>query len=125
MQTSETTSALDELADRQKREQSRHYARQPKPVKDIIAKLVMRRGLGRVLASAQLEEIWHQIVGRDVAAHSRPGQIRGGILEVIVTHSVLKQEMRYTEQQTLAQLRQHAPQLAVRGLRYRIGRIGS
>jgi len=123
MQACETTSALDELARRQKSEQARRYARQPKPVKDVIARLVMRRGLGRVLASTQLEQIWHQIVGRDVATRSRPGQIRGGILEIIVTHSVLKQEMRYTEQQTLAQLRQHAPQLAVRGLRYRIGRL--
>ncbi len=119
----EITEIFDQVGQRRQREQKRWYARSAKPIKQIMADLVVRRGLGRVLATEQLNETWRKIVGDPFAAQSQPGPLRGGVLEIVVTHTVYKQEMQYMEEQILAQLHEQAPDMKIRGLRYRVGQI--
>lgn len=114
---------LADLPERQRREFGRRQAWDAKPVKEIIAKLVTRHGLGRILASEELADSWIEIVGAQIAAHSQPGNLRRGILEIHVTHSVFKQELQYQQKQILARLGEEAPDLSIRGLRFRVGTI--
>ena len=115
--------ALDQLAERRKREQRRWFARGAKSAKQIMADLMVRRGLGRVLATEALHDVWRKIVGDTLAAQSQPGPLRGGTLEIIVTHTIFKQEMIYVEKQILSQLAQQAPELKIDRLRYRVGQL--
>ena len=119
----EITDVFDQFGQRRQREQKRWYARSAKPIKQIMADLVVRRGLGRVLATEELNQTWRKIVGEPFAAQSQPSQLRGGILEIIVTHTVYKQEMQYLEEKILAQLHEQAADMKIRGLRYRVGQI--
>ena len=119
----EIEEVFEQVGQRRKREVKRWYARSAKPIKQIIADLMVRRGLGRVLATEQLNETWREIVGDPFAAQSQPGQLRGGILEIVVAHTAYKQEMQYMEEQILAQLHEQAADMKIRGLRYRVGQI--
>ena len=119
----EIAEMIGQLGHRRQHEEKKWYARRPKPIKQIMADLVVRRGLGRVLATEELNRTWREIVGEPFAAQSRPGQLRGGILEIVVTHTVYKQEMKYMEEQILAQLHEQAADMKIRGLRYRVGQI--
>jgi len=115
--------AFDQLAERRKREQQQRFARGAKSAKQIMADLMVRRGLGRVLATEALLDVWRKIVGDTLAAQSQPGSLRGGTLEIIVTHTIFQQEMKYTEKQILTQLAQQAPELKIDRLRYRVGQL--
>lgn len=117
----EVAEILDDLPQRQRREYGRSRVLRAKPVKEIVAQVVTRHGLGRILASEELADAWQDIVGVEIAAHSRPGAIRSGKLEIIVTHSAFKQELQYQESRIVAQLVQEAPALAIRGIRFRVG----
>ncbi len=120
---SDVEQILADFPERQRREFGRRRARDAKPVKEIIVKLVTRHGLGRILASEELAESWRNIVGAQIAAHSQPGNLRRGVLEIHVTHSVFKQELQYQSQQILARLGQEAPVRSIRSLRFRVGTI--
>ena len=115
--------AIDELRERRKREQRRWHARGAKSAKQIMADLMVRRGLGRVLATEALHDVWRKVVGDMLAAQSQPGSLRGGTLDIIVTHTIFQQEMKYAEKQILTQLAQQAPEFKVDRLRYRVGQL--
>jgi len=115
--------AWAELQQRRERERRRRFARRPKPISGVLAKVVQRRGYGRLLATGQLNGVWRQAVGEPFARFTRPAGIRGGKLEVIVASSVIRQEIEYRRSELLARLGELAPELQIRGLRFRVGTV--
>ncbi len=95
----------------------------PKPIGNILAQLMARRGYARVESAGLSAEAWRQAAGEQLAALSRPGQVRRGVLEVLVTSSTLVQELGFQKQQLLKRLHELLPDEKIGDLRFRVGPI--
>jgi predicted nucleic acid-binding Zn ribbon protein len=95
----------------------------PQRIGDVLAELVARRGLGRVQSGELLSGAWRQAVGEFAARHSRVGAVRRGVLEVVVAHSALVQELTFRKPDLLVQLARFAPDEQIRDLRFRCGAV--
>ncbi len=83
-----------------------------------------RRGYARVQSGGTCAEAWRQAAGEALAGHSRATQVRRGVLEVLVDHSTLVQELGYQKPQLLARLAQLLPDEKIRDLKLRVGVVG-
>jgi predicted nucleic acid-binding Zn ribbon protein len=87
---------------------------------------VLRGMAGRIAALegtpvAQLAQEWKQIVGEAVAAHSRPGRLQNGRLDVFVDSSVWLSELsRHGKAEVLRNLRDRLPHAGVRDVLFRL-----
>lgn len=115
--------ALLELARNRRREQVRHAARRPKRIGDVLTRLMARQGYARVQSSQELEDAWRDAVGQPLADQTRIGRLRRGVLEVVVSHSAVGQELTYAKRAILARLVQLVPDQTIRDLRVRSGPI--
>jgi len=64
----------------------------PEGLGEILSRLFTARGWGRRQDRLNLERAWAESVGPDHAAHTRPGALRRGTLEVVVDNAVLLQD---------------------------------
>jgi hypothetical protein len=115
--------AVADFAARRDREQRRHYARRPKRISDVLAKVVLARGYGRVQSIENLATAWQAAVGESLARFSSPGGWKRGVLEVTVSTSTVVQELGFQKQRILAALRTEFPDAKLRDLRFRVGPI--
>src|SRR5271166_5705245 len=96
--------------------------RGPEGIGDILGRLFIARGWGRRQGRLQLERAWAEAVGPLHAAHTRPGGIRRGVLEVVVDNAVLLQELAHFEKRRLLEaLRRRLPNTPLSDLRFRAG----
>lgn len=95
----------------------------PKPIAHVLAELMARRGYGRVQAVAALAETWSAAAGETLAARTRAGRLRQGVLEVWCLNSVLVQELAFQKQALLRKLEELAPRQRISDLRFRVGPI--
>jgi hypothetical protein len=112
-----------DYAARREREARRSYARRPKRIADVVAQLVAQRGYGRVEANEELAAAWQAAAGEPLAAASRAGKIRRGVLEVLVANSTAMQEFTFHKQRILTELNQRLKGANIRSLRFRVGQI--
>jgi predicted nucleic acid-binding Zn ribbon protein len=90
----------------------------PQPLGEIISRLFAARGWGRQQGRLQLERAWAEAAGPDVAAHTKPGALRRGVLEVTVDNAVLIQELaHFHKRRLLEQLRRQLPNTPLTDLR--------
>lgn len=113
----------DDLARKCDRERRRSYARQPKPIGNVLAQLITARGYGRVQADGQLQQAWTAVVGERLAPHSRACRIYRGKLEVLVANSTARQELEFDRQRLLDEVRRQLPDAGIRELRFRVGAL--
>lgn len=95
----------------------------PEAIGDILSQVISRRGIGRVKATAALNDLWQEVVGEDFASFSRAGSLRRGTLEVLVSHSAIMQELAFRQHELLAQLNRKAPEHNISKLRFRQGAV--
>ncbi len=96
----------------------------PEPLGEILSRLFTARGWGRQQGRLQLEQAWREVVGAQHAAHTRPGALRRGVLEVIVDNAVLLQELaHFHKRRLLEQLRRRLPNTPLTDLRFCAGVI--
>jgi predicted nucleic acid-binding Zn ribbon protein len=95
----------------------------PKPLGDVLAELMARRGYNRELAAARYADAWHEAAGEFIASQSRVGSVQRGVLEVVVASSVLAQEITFQKPTILSQLTRLLPQERIARLRLRVGPI--
>jgi hypothetical protein len=93
----------------------------PENLADVVAKLFASRGWGRRSERVRLEQAWAAAAG-DVAADTRLGAFRRGVLEVEVRTAVLMQELaQFRKRALLTALRHGLPGVTVADLRFRAG----
>jgi len=97
----------------------------PQSVRDVVAELISRRGIGRTQSLGVRDAAWREALGEALARQTRPGAVRRGTLEVIVANSTLLQELTFQKTEIVKRLTQHAPELAVQNIRFRVGPIPS
>lgn len=95
----------------------------PVPVAELMSQLLSRRGYVQTLSNEQLNEAWAAAVGPDGAARTRPGKLRGGVLEIYTLDSPLIQELTFRKRELIQKLGELLPESKIRDLRLRVGDV--
>ena len=126
MNTSDIDIANEQLQDLQRRRASHQRwfnAKRPKPIGNVIAQLVQRRGYAQVRAAGERENAWQGAVGDELAAVTSVYKLRRGVLEVLVANSLLMQELTFRKEELLVSLQAELPEAGIKQLRFRVGQI--
>src|SRR5262245_49670685 len=78
----------------------------PQAMGDVMSQLLARRGYAQVQSAALCESAWQTAVGEKLAPHTRPGNVRRGVLEVLVATSSVLQELAFLKAKVIKQLAQ-------------------
>ena len=95
----------------------------PKPIADVLAQLMARRGYAREQSAAAYGEAWRRAVGEPLSKFTQAGVLKRGALEITVANSVLVQELGYQKAELIAKLCQLLPDQNIRDLRFRVGSV--
>ena len=104
-------------------DQRRPKIRPPAKMADVLSNLMSKRGYGRVLSTNSLDDAWQKVVGPRFAGDTRPGNIKRGVLEVLVASSAVLQELTFQKKQLLNKIQTEAPDQKITDLRFKVGAI--
>src|SRR4051812_15197933 len=98
--------------------------RGPRVLSEILGELFTVRGFGRLRALGELEEVWNTAVGEPHCHQTRVGEVRHGVLTVVVAHPALLGELAaFRKPELLQALRAGAPGTTIHDIRFRVGPI--
>ena len=97
--------------------------RGPQKIGLVIADLMVRRGYGQAEWRDQVCQAWLETAGPQMGRLCRPGNVRRGILEVIVNSSSVLQELTFQKLSLLKKIQQQLPDAKIRDLRFRVGEV--
>ena len=98
--------------------------RGPKALSEILGELFTVKGYGQLRALGELEEAWNTAVGEPHCHQTRVGEVRRGVLTVIVAHPTLLEELAaFRKPELLQALRAGAPATPIQDIRFRVGPI--
>jgi predicted nucleic acid-binding Zn ribbon protein len=95
----------------------------PKQMRDVLSQLLAKRGYAQIQTAASCEAAWREAVGEKLAGHTRPGNVRRGILEVLVRNSSVLQELSFLKAKAVKTLSRLVPEQQIKGVRFRVGAI--
>jgi predicted nucleic acid-binding Zn ribbon protein len=104
-------------------DQRRPKIRPPKRMADVLSNLMSKRGYARVLSTSSLDDAWQKIIGPRFAGDTRPGNVKRGVLEVLVANNAVIQELTFQKKQLLKKLQVEAPDQKITDLRFKVGAI--
>jgi len=96
--------------------------RDPRKLSDVLPQLMARRGYNRLLTEENYTELWEEIAGH-LSKHSRPGQIRRGVLEIVASNSAVVQELTFQKRQLTKAISERMPDQKIRDLRFVVGSV--
>ena len=73
-----------------------------KTLKQAIEELVRAYGLNDKLLKTQVEQVWEQIVGKDLAKHTGRIDIDKTTLKIEITSSALRHELSFSKTKLIA-----------------------
>lgn len=76
----------------------------PEGLGGVLGDIVRARGWETQLRAAQLHESWPDIVGPQLAGRSRPGRLRGGVLQVVVEAPRWATQLQYMTEQLIGRV---------------------
>jgi predicted nucleic acid-binding Zn ribbon protein len=85
----------------------------PEGLGEILARALKEAGVRGPSRDSSLDDAWREVVGEDVARHSRVSSLRKGILTVEVFSAPLREELEVYRREEL-----------LRALRGRLGGVG-
>jgi predicted nucleic acid-binding Zn ribbon protein len=109
------------LRDDYRRKQIRIPA--PKPMRNVLSQLLAKRGYAQVQTAAGCQAAWSEAVGEKLAGDSRPGNVRRGVLEVLVRNSSALHELSFVKAKVVRILKQLIPEQQIRDVRFRVGTL--
>jgi len=92
----------------------------PQPIGRAVARLLARTGYAGEQATASLAAAWQEAAPDSLRGGSQPGLVRGGVLEVFVSHSALVQEFGFHKPAVLARLQTLVPTAGINDIRLRV-----
>lgn len=117
------TEAWTDFAQHREAEKRYFHGRAPKPIGNVLAQLVSRRGYAQIRAAGERDEAWQRVVGEEFARMTQVSALRRGVLEVLVANSLLMQELTFRKEQLLSDLQAAIPDAGVKQLKFKVGRI--
>jgi predicted nucleic acid-binding Zn ribbon protein len=70
----------------------------PESISTIIARQLEQSGLAKGIKQASIEHIWSELVGPEIAVHTRVVKVQAGRVFVSVDSSVWRQELLYKKE---------------------------
>lgn len=93
----------------------------PTSLGNILGQLFQLRGYGRKRADRQLQQVWSEVAGTEIAARSKAQAIKSGVLQVCVTNGVVLNELvGYLKHEILEKLRTNHASLRIRDIKFRL-----
>lgn len=104
------------------KERERPYDKsEPKAVGELLSDLFALRGYGRVQTSQQIQQVWTDVAGVEIAAMTKAVGIKNGVLQINVSNSALLSELAsFHKQQFLEEFRTKHPDLKVRDMKFKL-----
>jgi hypothetical protein len=97
---------------------------EPKPLASVLQAVLVEKGLGRKLGMAAIEKTWEEVLGPQKAAMTRLGQVRRGLLHVVVGNSPLLSELTHFYKPALLKaLKQSGACAGLNDIRFRLGSL--
>jgi predicted nucleic acid-binding Zn ribbon protein len=104
-------------------DQRRPKIRPPKKMADVLSNLMSKRGYGRVIATGNFDDAWQAAIGPRFAGDTRCGNVKRGVLEVLVASSAVLQELTFSKKQILTKLQTSSPDQKITDLKFKVGAI--
>ena len=98
--------------------------RTPQQVADVISGLIARHGYANEQGERELSESWRKVVGDEMGGDSTTGNLRRGVLEIVVRNSIVLQELAFRKRELIRNLVEQLPERNIRDIRFRVGNIG-
>ena len=99
------------------------FPRREKHLGEALSQLMSKRGYAQVQTAACSDEAWRKAAGEELCKETRPGQIKNGVLEVLVRHPAVVQELTFMKAKLVKKLSQLIPDLRIRDLKFRVGAV--
>lgn len=90
------------------------------PLKEVLSRVMMARGWGKVSAQARLEATWHTVVGPQWKPFTQALALKRGVLEIRVADAITHQQLAMSKTQLLQGM-QEALGNQVKSLKMRVG----
>jgi|GEM_PF-1135387 len=104
-------------------ERKKRFVPTPPAMANVMSKLISKRGYAEIQTTSNQRELWEKIAGSRMAAHSRPGKVRGTAWEIFVRNSVLLQEFSFVHSKLVKSLQQECPETKVKSLKFKVGPV--
>ncbi len=90
---------------------------------DVLSELLARTGCARIRATEGIEQAWQTIVKQPLAAYTKLGHLRRGVLDVYVAHSPMLQELSFRKKELRRGLIDRLPDQGIKDLRFRLAAV--
>jgi predicted nucleic acid-binding Zn ribbon protein len=95
---------------------------EPAPFAKGLDRVLRHMGTAPAQTGRSLVDAWPDLVGEGVAAHARPGSIRGGVLTVLVDGPAWVTELKWLENELVDRLAESLGPGQVRSLSIKVER---
>lgn len=113
----------EEFANAQNQVQNRQrFRRRPKQAADLLSRLMARKGYSQLDSQQELVAAWNEIIGPTLRDKTQIAQVRGGILEIIVSSSAVHQQLVFTKAELLKKLQARWSQ-KIKDIRFKVGSV--
>ncbi|MDX1765299.1 MAG: DUF721 domain-containing protein [bacterium] len=93
----------------------------PEAAGEILRSLLKELGVDQIMQRHEIWSQWEEIVGTEIAAHTRPAFFSGNCLFITVDHSTWMQQLTFLKSQMLQNINATLENQAVSELRFRLG----
>jgi len=92
----------------------------PENLADVLGRLFVSRGWGRLSERTQLENAWREVASEEFGAVTRVAGLRRGVLEIEGKNAVVIQELaQFHKKRILAALRTLLPKQKITDVKFR------
>ena len=103
--------------------QRQRFPRSARHSATIVNQLLASRGYGQLESNNDLEAGWKEAVGTKWAGSTKVGNVRRGILDVLVSNSATLQHLTFQKKKFLAKIQNQMPQNKIKDIKFRVGKI--
>lgn len=98
--------------------------REPRRLKELLPAILRGLRRDRTGALGRVRAVWPAVIGEKLAARTRVAALEGGVLTVEVASAAVKHHLAtFAGEGVLARLGEALPELRIRAVRYRVGRV--
>jgi hypothetical protein len=96
----------------------------PRSLSDILGELILTRGYSQTWTRRVLENAWNVAIGEPQCYQTQIGEVRDGVLNVTVAHSILLEELlMFRKAELITSLRSSVLGKTINDIQFRVGLV--
>ncbi|MGV3608958.1 MAG: DciA family protein [Planctomycetaceae bacterium] len=111
--------AIDRRNLRQDFERRRVRVKQSVTLANVLSQLLAKKGYAHVQSQGLLEDAW-MVSAEGMAAHTRCGKVKRGVLEIFVRDSLVLQEITFHKGELLRRMIAKCPDQKIKEIKFRV-----